>query len=179
MINYETTDSPFFVANKKYCESIEKKFKTINLDCTGFCNAFGYEIEATLIRNNQTYHVKFHKHQSTQNGVVIPVDALEYSGMVVSVTGLDKKFNVSIGKSAYRRLFTLKKFKSKIPDPYFIKFNYSPDNNFVDDLVKRIQEEKISKFKLSNGTHLCKIHTATSDPLDLIADIEKMTKNWA
>lgn len=179
MINYQTADSSFFEANKKYCEEIEAKLKALNLDCSGFCNSFGYDIETILKRNNLTYNVKFHKHQSTQNGVIIPVNALDYAGMEVTVTGLNKKYSVAVGKSLFRRLFTLKKFKDKMPSPYFINFNYSPDSNFVDNLVKKIQNYKISKFSISSGKLVCKIHTEQSNPLDFIADIEKTIKNWA
>jgi hypothetical protein len=178
MIQYETKDSPFFVANKNYCETIENKLKTMNLDCSGFCNSYGYDIETTFKRNNLTYNIKFHKHQSAQNGVVIPVDALEYAGIELKVSGLNKKYSLTVGKSSFRRLFTSKEFKDKIPSPYFISSNYSLDSNFVDDLAKKIEDGKMSKFKLSKGALVCEIHTATTDPFDLIADIEKTTKNW-
>lgn len=179
MINFETNDSPFFTANKNYCETIESKLKTINVDCSGWCNSYGYSIEATLQKNNLRFNIKIHKHQSTQNGIIIPVNALDYAGIELIVTGLNKQFYVTIGKSSLRRLFISKAFKDKIPSPYFIKFNYSPDTNFIDNLVNKALDNKISTFKLRNGKLLCKIHTASTDLLDLIADIEKITKNWA
>jgi hypothetical protein len=179
MIKYEINNSPFFIANKNYCETTESKLKTINIDCSGWCNSYGYDIEATFKKNNLIYNIKFHRHQSTQNGVIIPVDALDYAGIELIVTGMNKKFSVIIGKSSLRRFFISKAFKDKIPSPYFIKFNYLPDANFIDNLVLKIQDDKISKFKLCNGILLCKIHTASTDLLDLIADIEKTTKNWA
>jgi len=179
MINFEPTHSPFFTRNKIYCESIESKLKTIHVDCFGWCNSYGYEIEATLKKNNLTYSIKFHKHQSTQNGMIIPVDSLEYEGIELLVKGLNKKFSATIRKSALKRVFMSKVLKEKIPAPYFIKFNYPADANFIDDLVKKILNDNISTFKLSNGTLTCKIHTATTDPLDLIENIEKTIKNWA
>ena len=178
MINFEPTHSPFFTANKNYCESIESKLKTIHVDCFGWCNSYGYKIEATLKINNLTYSIKFHKHQSTQNGMLIPVDSLEYEGIDILVKGLNKRCSATIGKSALKRVFMSKVLKEKIPAPYFIKFNYPADANFIDDLVKKILNDNISTFKLSNGTLTCKIHTAITDPLDLIANIEKTIKNW-
>ncbi len=178
MINFETTNSAFFVANKNYCETIEDKLKSINIDCSGWCNSYGYNLEATLKQNNLTYNIKFHKHQSTQNGIVIPADAHEYAGIEVTVTGLNKKFSLTIGKSSLKRLFISKEFKVKMPSPYFIKFNYSAETNFIDSLIKKIQDDKISTFKLNNGTLVCKIHTPTTDPIDLIANLEKTIKTW-
>lgn len=179
MIHFETTNSPFFLAHKTYCEVIESQLKTVHIDCSGWCNSYGYAIETAFKRNNLSYTIKFHKHQSTQNGVIIPVDATEYAGIEVMVTGLNKKFRVTIGKSSLRRLFISTEFKDKIPFPYFIQFNYSADPYFINNLVKKILDDNISKFKLSNGTLVCKLHTAATDPLGLIADIERTTKNWS
>ncbi len=178
MINFETSNSAFFVANKNYCETIEGKLKSINIDCSGWCNSYGYNIEATLKKNNLTYNIKFHKHQSTQNGIVIPVNSNDYAGIEVTVTGLNKKLSVKIGQSSLKRLFISNEFKNKMPSPYFIKLNHTADNNFIDSLVKKVQDDKISTFKLNNGTLVCKIHTPTTDPLDLITDMEKITTNW-
>ena len=72
-----------------------------------------------------------------------------------------------------------KKNKNKIPRPYFITFNYLPADTIEAGVVKKILDNKISKLKLNNGTLVCKINTATTDPLGLITDIETMTKNWA
>jgi hypothetical protein len=86
MINYDPTKSLFFDSNKKYCEEIETKLKTMNIDCSGFCNCYGYDIDAVLIKDNFTYNIKYHKHQTTQNGIVIPVDAIDYAGVELTVT---------------------------------------------------------------------------------------------
>lgn len=178
MILYETNSSPFFVANKTYCEAITSKLKIMNLDCSGFCNSYGYSIDTTFKRNSLLYNIKFYKSQTTENGVIIPINSNDYSGTEIIVTGLNKKFNVTIGKSSLRRLFSLKKFKKQFPAPYFISFNYLPDNNFIDDLVEKMQNSKISKFKLNNGRLVCKMHIAIDDPLDLIANIEMIIKKW-
>ncbi len=178
MVNYETTDSPFFVANKNYCENIEAKLRTLKLDCTGFCNSFGYEIETSLKKNNLSYNIKFEKHQSTREGGVIPFNADDYSGSEINVSGLNKKFHVIIAKSSLRRFVSPKKYTDKIPSPYYIQANYELDNNFIDELVKKIVNDKISAFKLSEGRLTCKIHTLTDDPLQLLADLETTLKNW-
>jgi hypothetical protein len=179
MIQYETTNSSFFVANKKYCETIESKLRTINLDCSGFCNCYGYDIEATLKRNNLTTKIRYIKSQSTQNGVVIPVDANEYAGIEVTVKGLNKKFSLSVGKSSFRRFFCTNKIKERIPKPYFINYNYPTDSVFVYNLIETLIDNNISKIKLSNGTLICKINVPTDDPLKILSDIEKIIKKWA
>ena len=178
MIKYETDPSPFFVTNKNYCENIELKLKTMDLDCAGFCNAYGYEMITNFEKNNLIYQIKIHKHQSTQNGVAIPVDAIDYVGFEIIVSGLNNKFEVAIGKSLFIRLFTSTKFKDKIQKPYFMKFNYEPNSNFLDNLVRRILENNISVFKLNNGTLVCKMHSPQVDLTKLITDIDKTIENW-
>jgi hypothetical protein len=69
MIQYETAPSPFFEANKKYCETIENNLKTMKADCSGWCKSYGYEILATINKNSLIYDLKFDKHQTTENGV--------------------------------------------------------------------------------------------------------------
>ncbi len=174
MINYEPNDSSFYDDNKTYCESIENQLKSIKIDCTGYCNSFGYEIETRLLKNNLTYTLKFQKQQTTQNGVIIPVDAHNYAGTEIQVTGINTKFSLNVGKSSLRRFFNPKRIKDKIPAPYFIKTNYFLVDNFLTNLVKTIQHYPIAKFKLNNGRLNVKIHYVTDDPLHLIADIDKI-----
>lgn len=172
MIQYEPVDSPFYTANKNRCEAIENRLKNINILCSGFCNSYGYEIEARFKRNDLVYNLKFLKFQQTQNGVVIPADAHDYTGTELSVTGLHKKVMFVVGKSSFKRLFNSKKIKALLPVPYFVKFNYSPDVSFLENFSKKILANKISTLKVNKGTLNCKIHMATSDPLILITDIE-------
>lgn len=179
MIDYQTDSSPFFLTNKIYCEIIEQSLKKMNLAYCGFCNSYGYEIETSLKRGNLIYHLKCFKHQSTQNGQIIPVDALDYSGCEITVTGLNKKYKLEISKNKIRRLFISTKFKEKILSPYFIKYNFSPDSELEMSLIKQILDNRISKFKLNRGKIKLKIHMAIEDPLNFILNIEKIVLNWA
>jgi len=179
VINYETNKSSYFDANKIYCETIESKLKAINLDCTGFCNSYGYEIETCLKRDNLTYNIRYHKHQSTQNGVIVPVDSIDYAGVIVTVTGIDRKYCMTVGKSLFRRFFCSDEIKEKTPKPYFINTNNYIDNTDIYKLLERLQDNKISTIKLRKGKLICIIHVPTADPIKLISDIEKTIKNWA
>ena len=181
MIQYDTIKSSFFDANKKYCETIESKLKTINLNCTGFCNCYGYDIETSLIKNNLTYNIRFIRTQSTQNGFVFgrAVDAIDYAGVEVKITGLNKIYSMTIGKSLLCRFFCSNEIKAKIPKPYFIKSNKTTDNILIYLLIERLIVNNISIIKLRNGSLNCKIHVPTADPLNLISDIEMTIKDWA
>jgi hypothetical protein len=178
MINFETNDSLFFVANKNYCEKIETNLNALNLNCSGFCNSYGYEIETTFVKQNITYNLQFYKYQTTQNAIVIPMDANESCGTTLIINGLNKKFKVCVGKSTVKRLFISKYLKSKIAKPYFITFNHLPQQNFLDNLFKVINDYKIVKYKLNKGTLVCNINIAISNPMELISSIEKTMVNW-
>lgn len=177
MINYESVDSPFYAANKNYFEAIENKLKNINLNCSGFCNSYGYEIETSFLKNNSTYNIKFLKFQSTQNGVVLPVDAHDYTGTELSITGLNKKIMIVVGKSAWIRFFNSKKYKKYLPTPFYIKFSYTPGESFLEIFSKKILTNNISTLKVSKGTLNCKIHMAAADPISLITDMEMIINN--
>lgn len=179
MIQYETDRSPFFVANKNYCDTIENNLKAMDIDCHGFCSSYGYEVEVTFQRQDLTYHLRFHKHQSTQNGVVIPADAINYAGIEGRVSGLNKKIKVVVGKSPLRRFLTSRAMQAKIPAPYFIVLNPVSEKTSLDDLVKKILDNKISIFKLKKGELAFKMHGSAINPSNLILAIESMVKNWA
>ncbi len=178
MITYEAANSPFFQANKFYCEQIERNLNAENIACSGFCNSYGYTVNAAFVRNNLSFNMLFEKFQSTRNGVVIPVDAHDYAGVELTVAGLRKSVEVSIGQNSWKRLFTEKKFTEKIPSPYYVKMNYSPAGNMVTNVFNKIMAHKISKLTLRKGVLTCKIHAPTTNPLALISDIEVMTAKW-
>jgi hypothetical protein len=177
MLQYEKADSPFFEANKKYCGQIELELKTANAECFGFCNSFGYQISANLNRNNLSFTLALTKGQWTQNGVIIPIHARDQIDGIITVTGLNKNAKVSAGNSPFRRFFTSIKNQKQIPKPYYIKSNYLPGDQTIDVLVKFILSNKISKLRLKDRTLVCKVPYKITDPLDLIADIEKTILN--
>lgn len=179
MIQFEPASSPFFETNKVYCNSIERQLKNIGLDCSGYCNSYGYKLETKMILNSLTFELTLHKHQSTQNGVIAPADAIDYAGAIAIMTGFRKQISVTIRESAFLRLFANRRFKQLIPAPYYYKFNSSPGPNEVKSLAHAIVKNRISYLKLSNGKFISRIHAQVADPVSLIDDLRVMTANWA
>jgi len=177
MIEYETTDSSFFRENKIYCENIESKLKTLNIDCSGYCNCFGYELTTKFERNDMSFDLKFIKYQTTQNGVTIAVDAHEYAGIELTIKGLNPEYKLTVGKSSLLRYFCSKEIKEKTPKPYFIKLRDSQNYNYIDNLVKVLVENHISKIRLKNGKFTTTINVSTNDPIKLIKNVEYIIKN--
>ncbi|MBL7892037.1 MAG: hypothetical protein JNL63_05365 [Bacteroidia bacterium] len=138
MIEYEINSSPFFAANKIYCESLEKKFNEMKFDYSGFCNSYGYEVKTSFKRDNLTYDVKCIKHQTTENGVVIPVDANDYFGEEITIAGFNKELDKALIKQglgnknasfnlSHGKLYL--KIHEAIPDPV----------DFILSFVKKIR----------------------------------------
>lgn len=175
MIEFENNDSPFFIANKEYCITIEKSLKSINASYSGFCNSYGYEINSTVDTDNLTFKLKFQKFQTIQNGIIIPRDSNEYAGINLSITGLNKNNKFTLGKSSFRRLFVSKKIKETFPSPYFLKSSFNSTNNVDKDIVGIISNYSVLEMKLRNGILNCKINSPKADPLNLISDIKSLT----
>lgn len=176
MIKYETNDSQFFLANKKYCEAIQNSLRTINVEGTGFCNSYGYEIDATINKDNLVYKFHFEKHQTVQNGIIIPRDSNEYAGVKLSILGLNKNSRFKLGKSKFRRLFTSTKFRGIFPSPYFLKSSFTSIDMFDNDLLKMISKYSVLEIKLRNGELICKINLQSVDPVELISDTKFLEK---
>jgi len=173
MINYETNTSAFFVANKAFCEKIESRLNSFNYTYSGFCNSYGYEIVSNFKKNEHSYNLKYIKHQTTQDGVIIPVNALDYVGVELSIEGFDKKNEISFGKNKIRRIFSEQKFKSLFPTPFYVS-TYSTDKSVTDPLFEILLDNKISSFTLKDGKAEIKIHSASTDIFDLIAKLEEI-----
>ena len=173
MIQYETINSSFFVANQTYCEAIENKLKTLDCECSGSCNCYGYEVLTTLYRNSLTYKLKFIKTQTPNR-----FDTSIYAGVEISVTGLNKRISLSFGKSLLRRYFCSNEIRNMFPRPYYLKYNELNDSIFLYHLLDRILDNNISKIILKNGILYCKINEPIVNPLKLITDIELIIKNW-
>ena len=177
MIQYETNSSQFFVHNKIYCETITDQLKTLNADCTGYCNSFGFDIEASWKRSTLSYTLKIIKAQTTENGVIIPMNSNDYVSTEVSVKGVNTKPEIVISRSAFKRFFISNLYKKLLPAPYYINMNFSPERDFIDTLVMKIKTLNITKFKMNNGIVICKLNIAPEQPLALIEDLEFIIKN--
>lgn len=169
MIKYEENSSPFFTAHKNYCLQIENNLNVVNATCEGYCNSYGYEIDAKWQNASQTYHLHFEKHQSTQNGVIVPVDSVEYAGTTFIIKGLDISKKLIIKKSSLLRPFSSGALKALVPAPYFISGNVNNEG-----LSEFISKNKAGTLKLKNGQLTLKLHKAIQEPLELVDACKKL-----
>lgn len=163
MINFETANSPNFEANKLFCEKLESIFQG---DWTGFCNSFGYEIETKYSGNNLNYTIKFQKSQTTQNGLVLPIDARDTIQAEIEIDGFAKEASFEISKSWLKSIFTPNDLKEQLPKNYSANINFDLSNADFSKISNFIQAYDIEKLVLANGK--LKFHSNSS-----IADLSK------
>ena len=175
MINFEKNDSAFYKMNEQFCEQILHAFNEFNVESDGYCNSFGYDFAVDFNRNNLHYKFSFQKSQTTENGVIIPMDAHDYSTTVLIVSGLEKNFNLVLDKSLWRRYLMNKEDRYNIPAPYFLKTNLKNENkDLCKNLAHFIQEYKIKKVILKNGELIVKLNQVLLDPLSLISVLDNI-----
>jgi hypothetical protein len=171
MINFEAEKSEFYELNKAFCESIDSNLKSVNASLKGYCNSFGYEIESDFELNNLHLNLKLFKNQTTQNGVIIPKDAVDQSGTQIHVNGLNKNQFIKIGQSVLKRIFTTSENKINFPKPYYINHNEAISAEVIKLLAGFILNHKISKLVLFNGTLHIEMHYALKDPVGFVNEM--------
>lgn len=179
MISFETEKSSIYERNKTFCETAELNIKQLNSSFSGYCNSFGFELEGHIELNNLKIQLKLFKHQTTQNGIIIPKDAVDQSGTELHILGLNKSQYLKIGRSVLKRIITSTENKRILPKPYYISFNDKIDKNSLDHLANFIIHYKVAKLVLYNGSLHITLPYAINDAnafiyelLKLIGDIE-------
>ena len=187
MIEYSTEKSSFLDRNKLYCQDVQSKLATLNYDCSGTCNAYGYNLLSQFERNRLQFHIKFTKYQRTGAGTNnswwlpssnIKINVYEYIGYEFKVAGFDSQYKFAIGESWIRRIFQSKELNDVLPPPYYIKYNYKSNMQFILLVKSIVEKHKINEFKLKNGELICRIHQPKCDFIRLISDIEQISIEW-
>ena len=173
MIYYDVNSSPFFIANRQFCESIEKEITELGGQCTGSCTSYGYDLKSTVERKRTHYTFKHLKYQTTRNGVIVPLDATDHIETEVTITGLKTNANVSLGKSKWRRLFAGMN-KENFPSPYYFKSSPAPNKQFELAFAKLVNDLKVLRFRLRKGKAVIKITWLDNDLPEVITKLETL-----
>lgn len=185
MIEYSTEKSSFLDRNKLYCQDVQSKLATLNYDCSGNCNAYGYNLLSQFERNRLKFRVKFTKYQRTGAGTNnswwlpssnIKINVYEYIGYEFKVNGFNKKIKLIIAESWIRRIFQSKELNDVLPPPYYIKSNSELKTQFILSVLSIVKKHSMDEFKLSGGELICRIHRPDCDFIRLISDIEVISK---
>lgn len=142
MIQFQKAESKFYENNKDYCETISEEILLIGGKANGYCNSYGFEINSNFELEGKQIQLEFKKSQKTNDGVIIPIDAI------------DEVFcNISISNS------DLDDFEIKIPTISKL-FGGRQTAVFKGDLSKDLEtkfmdifrNKKLDQIKSKNGT---------------------------
>lgn len=173
MINYESSTSPFFENNKKFCTEIELNLNELNYKYSGFCNSYGYEINSIFLRNNFEFKIRLFKNQTTRSGIITPIDAFDFTGIELEINTLKQSISITFGKNKLKRLFTSKSIKNKIPSPFYLSTNYKLESQEISNLLHFLLETKVDSFEYKNGNALFELNQSS---LNIIHELDKFEK---
>jgi len=169
MIAYSEVDSPYYTENKNFCEDVGNKLQEMGHECSGYCNAWGYEFNSNFKRNNLDYNLIFKKFKQRKDFNTV----YQYLGFEISIAGINKKLKLRFEKSLLKRFFASQEMKRKVPEPYCLSFNFKPDNIFIDQLLAFIKKYNIEEFKIKKGVLTINIHQPFNNPNEIINAIDE------
>ncbi len=148
MIHFEQEDSPLYDANKLFVEKTINDLQKYNAQANGFCNSFGYDINISFTKNNVPVVLKLNKSQSTQNGVVVPINAIDTKRTELIFSNIGAKSHFAVGKSVAKRLFTSHRLKEIFPSPYYVDMH---NEDLAHELSKFVSDNQIEEAHLTDG----------------------------
>ncbi len=157
MIDFQTVDSPFYEANKRFIEDVQAQLNAYSF--SGWCNAYGYDIEAKG-ENKKEIRAQLKKHQTTQNGIIVPVNAHDNTEIYIQISGLTAHDSFATGLNWFQSLLFGKQSNAS-----------SPLQKQLAEFSRTFQP---SQLKLKNGTLNIQFFNSSHSPVVLINELEKM-----
>lgn len=167
MLSYEVNTSPFYRANEAYCQRIEQLFHSLNIVCDGYCNSWGFELNATYIKNNIITEFRFYK-DTVRSQIIEWLD--------ITISPLNKNNRICFEYSKFKRLFMSKELKGIIESPYYFSSNLHIQSSEINDWVSLIKRYDIDLIKLSKGNFTISINYRVEEPLKLTSELEPLIK---
>lgn len=167
MLSYEVNTSPFYRANEAYCQRIEQLFHLLNIVCDGYCNSWGFELNATYIKNNIITEFRFYK-DTVRSQIIEWLD--------ITISPLNKNNRICFEYSKFKRLFMSKELKGIIESPYYFSSNLHIQSSEINDWVSLIKRYDIDLIKLSKGNFTISINYRVEEPLKLTSELEPLIK---
>ena len=129
--------------------------------------------------NGFTYHVNFHKHQTTRNGVLIPLNAKSISDVYLKVEGLNMVNDITITNSTFKNWLLFGQKKHELQNGFYLRSKHMLSKEGLTQL--RVFHEKYTcwNLKLKNGKLKCRLNGGVTDIESLSNDFSSLIKNLA
>lgn len=164
MVDFQESDSQFYVANKNFIEEI--LFGLNGFQFQGWCNAYGYDVEGRRQNDTLNFTVIFKKHQTTQNGIFIPLNAHVNSESLFVVNGINSEVKFRIGKNWFLHLIH---WQSKD-----LKNNKSLTQDQIEAVNSFMKMNQFNKMSIKKGELLLKMDNSTQNPIELFHNLENL-----
>jgi len=176
MLTYQSANSPFYKAHENYCKIIEAELIAKNKAYEGFCNSYGYDIFTKLEANGFTLNVNFHKHQTTRNGVLIPLNANSISDLYLNLDGLNSANQVMITNSRFKAWLLFVQKKHDLQNGFYLRCKMALSEKVLTQLSSFHQKYTCWNLKLKNGKLSCRLSGGVTDLDSLTNDFSSLVK---
>lgn len=168
MIEKSPSDSPFYAHNLAYCERMEDQLAENGIASDGWCTSHGLEINAAFPWKGTDCQLRLFRFQSTQNGVIVPVNAIDTIGCTIAFINPTVRTQFRIGQSKLRRFFTAPSLKAHFPSPYYARFASEPAPETIAALTALCASANVLRFSSGNGKAHFEALTQVDAPLQII-----------
>ncbi len=127
---------------------------------SGWCNAYGYYIEAKRKNTTHEISVQLKKHQTTQNGMIVPLEAHNNTEVHIEISGLTTFESFATGLNWFQSLVFGKQSNAS-----------TPLQKQLADFSKTFQPRQL---KLKKGTLNIQFFNSSHSPVVLINELEKI-----
>lgn len=158
MIDYQTVESPFYEANKRFIEDVHTQLNAYSF--SGWCNGYGYDIEAKRKITTHKISIQLKKHQTTQNGIILSLEAHENTEVHIEISGLTRLESFATGLNWFQSLLFGKQSNTS-----------TPLQKQLADFSKTFQPRQL---KLKKGTLNIQFFNSSHSPVELINELEKI-----
>lgn len=157
MIDYQTVNSPFYEANKRFLEACVANLSSFTFN--GWCNAYGYDVEGRSTFKQLEVFLHLKKHQTTQNGMIVPIDAHDNTELFIEVKGLSHSEKLAFGLNWFQALLFGKQSDASTP--------------LQKQLAEFSKTYQPRLLQLKNGTLSIQFFNTSHSPIEVIKQLEK------
>lgn len=173
MLQFEQEDSPFYERNKMDCENLQKQLISLGYGVEGFCNAWGYQINAFKPESKE--EIKIEKGTNTNGGIVAMIaDATAFQSFNYKGAFKNNSVQLKFKKSILRRFFMNAEQKQMVPYPYYIKTNEPINFGLINALDKIRNSSDTFEMSIKNGMMKIAFNEEVEDVSKLYYKIENL-----
>ena len=177
MIQYSKEHSAFYLNNERFCQLAEAAAAKKNAMITGVCNSYGYEVLLQFNENGYPCHFIFKRSQTTQNGVYLPVNAIDYFGAEAEMQMEARDIQLQYEKNSIKRMMMPGELKSKIEDGYYFK-QEGVEVEVADEIISELKELN-AEASIQKGLLKIVMHKTNLLPATIIEKVLKVAESIA